>query len=391
MSSWKTLWLIAVREWRSRRKAFLITTSILVTVVAGGLIAIGVFSGDGTGPVTYRVGVVDTTLDLEAEINRYAPDGFLVDLRPFVSAERIEQEMEDGKLEFGIVGDSEILSYPGRSKAMLQAISAALSRRQIEARAATMDLTSGDLAELLETEVEVREVVAPAESFEADSALAAVSLFFTFMGILAYGQWVAYGVVEEKGGRVMEVLLSAVTPRQLLSAKVVSIGLLGLGQLMIVGFLVLLIGGLLDIVELPDATGGAFVIIVGWFLLGYAFYAAGYAASGALVRSARDASDAVGGFNLLLMVGYFVAVSSLTMERDTLVIQIASFIPPTAPLTMPMRMVRGDVAWWEGATSVAVMLVATYWMMRLGAMVFRRGIIRAGVKLKWREVIHTRS
>lgn len=391
MSSWKTLWLIAVREWRSRRKAFLITTSILVTVVAGGLIAIGVFSGDGTGPVTYRVGVVDTTLDLEAEINRYAPDGFLVDLRPFVSAERIEQEMEDGKLEFGIVGDSEILSYPGRSKAMLQAISAALSRRQIEARAATMDLTSGDLAELLETEVEVREVVAPAESFEADSALAAVSLFFTFMGILAYGQWVAYGVVEEKGGRVMEVLLSAVTPRQLLSAKVVSIGLLGLGQLMIVGFLVLLIGGLLDIVELPDATGGAFAIIVGWFLLGYAFYAAGYAASGALVRSARDASDAVGGFNLLLMVGYFVAVSSLTMERDTLVVQIASFIPPTAPLTMPMRMVRGDVAWWEGATSVAVMLVATYWMMRLGAMVFRRGIIRAGVKLKWREVIRTRS
>lgn len=391
MSSWKTLWLIAVREWRSRRKAFLITTSILVTVVAGGLIAIGVFSGDGTGPVTYRVGVVDTTLDLEAEINRYAPDGFLVDLRPFVSAERIEQEMEDGKLEFGIVGDSEILSYPGRSKAMLQAISAALSRRQIEARAATMDLTSGDLAELLETEVGVREVVAPAESFEADSALAAVSLFFTFMGILAYGQWVAYGVVEEKGGRVMEVLLSAVTPRQLLSAKVVSIGLLGLGQLMIVGFLVLLIGGLLDIVELPDATGGAFVIIVGWFLLGYAFYAAGYAASGALVRSARDASDAVGGFNLLLMVGYFVAVSSLTMERDTLVVQIASFIPPTAPLTMPMRMVRGDVAWWEGATSVGVMLVATYWMMRLGAMVFRRGIIRAGVKLKWREVIRTRS
>ncbi len=391
MSSWKTLWLIAVREWRSRRKAFLITTSILVTVVAGGLIAIGIFSGDGTGPVTYRVGVVDTTLDLEAEINRYAPDGFLVDLRPFVSAERVEQEMEDGKLEFGIVGNSEILSYPGRSKAMVQAISAALSRRQIEARAATMGLTSGDLAALLEAEVEVREVVAPAESFEADSALAAASLFFTFMGILAYGQWVAYGVVEEKGGRVIEVLLSAVTPRQLLSAKVVSIGLLGLGQLMIVGFLVFLIGGLLDVVELPDATGGAFVIIVGWFLLGYAFYAAGYAASGALVRSARDASDAVGGFNLLLMVGYFVAVSSLTMERDTLVVQIASFIPPTAPLTMPMRMVRGDVAWWEGAASVAVMLVATYWMMRFGAMVFRRGIIRAGVKLKWREVVRARS
>lgn len=387
MSSWRTLGLIAAREWRSRRKAFAITTAILVTVVAGGLTAIGLFGQSGNSLVTYRVGIVNTSLDLENEINRYTPDGFVVQFRPFKTAERVEAEMEEGRLEFGIVGPAEILSYPGRSKAVLQAISAALSRRQIEARAAEMGLESDDLSALLETEVAVREVVGPAESFSADSALAAASLFFTFMGILAYGQWVAYGVVEEKGGRVVEVVLSAVTPRQLLTAKVVSIGLLGLLQLLIVGFLVLLLGGILGIVDLPDATGGAFVIIVGWFLLGYAFYAAGYAASGALVRSARDASDAVGGFNLLLMVGYFVAISSLTMERDTLATQIASFIPPTAPLTMPMRMVRGDVVWWEGALSVGIMLLATYGMIRLAARVFRSGIIRVGVKLKWREVL----
>ncbi len=391
MSSWKTLWLVGSREWRSRRKAFAISTLILVLVVSGGLTAIGLTSGGSDGPVTYRIGSVGSTVAVEALINVYAPPGFRADVTAFSSVEEIERRMEEGELEFGIASDTEILSYPGRSKAMLQAISAALSDRQIRQQAEALGVATADLNTMLDTTVTVREVVEPAESFSADSALAAASLFLTFMGILAYGQWVAYGVVEEKAGRVVEVVLSAVTPRQLLTAKVVSIGLLGFSQLMIVGFLVLLLGGLLGVVDLPDATGGAFVIIVGWFLLGYAFYAAGYAASGALVRSAQDASDAVGGFNVLLMVGYFTAVSSLIAERDTLVTQIASFVPITAPLTMPMRMVRGDVGLWEGVAAVAIMLIATYGMIRLGARVFRRGIIRVGMKLKWREMVRTRT
>ncbi len=391
MSSWKTLWLVGSREWRSRRKAFAISTLILVVVVSGGLTAIGLTAGGSDGPVTYRIGTVGPTVAVEALINIYAPPGFRADVKAFSSAEEIERRMEEGELEFGIASATEILSYPGRSKAMLQAISAALSDRQIRQQAEALGVAPDDLDSMLDTTVTVREVVEPAESFSADSALAAASLFFTFMGILAYGQWVAYGVVEEKAGRVAEVVLSAVTPRQLLTAKVVSIGFLGFCQLMIVGFLVLLLGGLLGVVDLPDATGGAFVIIVGWFLLGYAFYAAGYAASGALVRSAQDASDAVGGFNLLLMVGYFTAVSSLIAERDTLVTQIASFVPITAPLTMPMRMVRGDVGVGQGLISVGIMLLATYGMVLVGARVFRQGIIRVGIKLKWREVVRSRG
>ena len=387
MNSWKTLWLIASREWRSRRKAFAITTTILVVAVSGGLVAIGLASDGSDGPVIYRVGMVGPTVAVETHLNVYTPPGVRVDVLSFASVDEIERKMEEGDLEFGIAGPAEILSYPGRSKAMLQAISLALSDRQVREHADEPGISPADLNLMLDTDVTVREVVEPAESFSADSALAATSLFFTFMGIFVYGQWVAYGVVEEKGGRVVEVVLSAVTPRQLLTAKVVSIGLLGLGQLLIAGFLVLLLGGLLGIVDLPDATGGAFVIIVGWFLLGYAFYAAGYAASGSLVRSARDVSDAVGGFNLLLLAAYLTAVSSLIAERDTLVIQIASFVPITAPLTMPMRMVRGDVGWLAASISVGVMLLATYGMIRLAAHVFRAGIIRVGTKLKWREVL----
>ena len=133
MSSWKTLWLISSREWRSRRKAFLISTSILVTVVAGGLTAIGLFSGGSDGPVTYRIGTVGPTVSIEARINIYAPPGFVAEVKAFTSVEEIERQMEEGELEFGIAGAGEILSYPGRSKAMLQAISAALSDEQVGA------------------------------------------------------------------------------------------------------------------------------------------------------------------------------------------------------------------------------------------------------------------
>jgi ABC-2 type transport system permease protein len=285
------------------------------------------------------------------------------------------------------VGLTEIISYPGRSAAMVEAISAGLADQQARERASDLGLSPNDLEALFDSDVSVRLVVEPAESTRASLALAAASLFFTFLGILAYGQWVAYGVVEEKAGRVAEVVLSAMRPRQLLLGKIVSIGLLGLGQLAIASLLVATLGGWLDVVELPDATGGAIAIIIMWFLLGYTFYAAGYAASGALVRSARDASDAVGGFNLLLMSGYFVAVISLTAERDTALLQIASFLPPTAPLTMPMRMVRGDVGVVAGFLSVSIMLLAIAAMVRLGGAVFRTGIIRAGKKMKWREAL----
>jgi ABC-2 type transport system permease protein len=205
-----------------------------------------------------------------------------------------------------------------------------------------------------------------------------------FMGILAYGQWVAYGVVEEKAGRIIEVVLSAVSPRRLLAAKVTTIGLMGLGQMMLIGLVVLVIGGLMDVVSLPAATFGAFFAVVLWFLLGYAFYASGYAASGALVRATRDASDAVGGFNLLLMFGYFTAIAHIE-AGDTVILKVASFLPPWAPMTMPVRMVRGFAAWWEVVAAALIMLIATYAMIRLAARVYVGGIIRVGSKVKWRE------
>ena len=107
------------------------------------------------------------------------------------------------------------------------------------------------------------------------------------------------------------------------------------------------------------------------------------------VGSGLSRGHAVGGFNLLLMAGYFVAVISLAAERDTALLQIASFLPPTAPLTMPMRMVRGDVGVMAGVLSVSTMLLAIVGMVRLGGAVFRTGIIRAGKKMKWREALQS--
>jgi ABC-2 type transport system permease protein len=106
--------------------------------------------------------------------------------------------------------------------------------------------------------------------------------------LLGYGFWVATGVVEEKSTRVVELLLSAIRPRQLLAGKVIGIGLLGLGQLILIGLCGVLIGSASGQLDVNGDVAAAVGVVMLWFLLGFALYSCAFAVAGALVpRQAR--------------------------------------------------------------------------------------------------------
>ena len=101
----------------------------------------------------------------------------------------------------------------------------------------------------------------------------------------------APSVTEEKSSRVVELLLTTLSPRRLLAGKVLGIGLLGLAQLLLAGGAALAAGQLAGGAGLPSAAPEAVALVLLWFVLGYVFYSVAYAAVGALVSRQEDLAD----------------------------------------------------------------------------------------------------
>jgi ABC-type Na+ efflux pump permease subunit len=116
-----------------------------------------------------------------------------------------------------------------------------------------------------------------------------------YIGIFTFAYYVAAGVVEEKSSRVVEIVLSAIRPAQLLAGKVIGIGVLGLLQLALLAVVGVGAAVLTGEVDLPSTTATTLVLIGVYFVLGYAFYACMFAVAGAHGAPARRAAEAVAG------------------------------------------------------------------------------------------------
>ena len=218
---------------------------------------------------------------------------------------------------------------------------------------------------------------------EADEVLAFFGVVILFMGIIFTGQVVMEGVAEEKRSRVVEVVLSTMRPRHLLLGKVMAIGLLGLIEVMLVCGSIVLAGTALDVFSLPRGSAVGLLGVVGWFVLGFAQYSMVYGAGGAMVSPHENVTNGAVPINLTLGVAYMVALVS-NSSGDSVLLRVLSLLPPTAPLSMPMRMMRGFAAPWEVGLSVALTMAATYGLMRLAGRLYAGAVMRFG-KVRWRD------
>jgi ABC-2 type transport system permease protein len=209
-----------------------------------------------------------------------------------------------------------------------------------------------------------------------------------FITIVIYGMWVAAGVVAEKSSRVMELLISAASARQLVLGKAIGIGLAGATQYVLVlvpAVLVLLIedriadavlgpsGGIsLSLAALSPTLFLAFGV---FYALGFALYSLVYAAAGSLVSRPEDLQIIALPLSIVAIAGYLQAILALT-GGITWFIRLASFVPFWSPFVMLTRLSIGRVTPLELLVSVAL-LVAT--IIVVGVVAIR--IYAAGVLL----------
>jgi ABC-2 type transport system permease protein len=223
--------------------------------------------------------------------------------------------------------------------------------------------------------------------------IAYAGIILIFMSVFLYGMGVAMGVAEEKGNRVMELLVNAATPFQLMVGKIIGIGAAGLTQMaafVFVGIIMLLLQNPLKAALLGNTSGAFSINITGtsitllilllvYFILGFLWYATLFAAMGALVKRQDEVQNAIQPITWLFMVGYLVSFIGISNPNATW-IKVISYIPFWTPTTMLMRIGAGSVAGWEIALTIVLMIVAIAVCTFISARIYRFGVLMYGQK-----------
>jgi len=384
MSAREAVTLVARREIveRMREKSFLVSTVVGIVIIVIVVILASVLGG---GDTRYVVGHTDAQGAAVADAAAAAAQGSDVEVesRP-VDAGAATADLEDGSVDAVVTGD-EIRSKDEPDDELVTLLQAA-NRQVSAAQALEQAGVSGDEAQaiLAPPALRVATVEPVDEDEDAKSALTFFIVLILYGQIITYGYWVAAGVVEEKASRVVEVVLSTIRPSHLLAGKVIGLGLLGLGNLLLTGVVGLLVAAATGALDVDGQVLSSVALALVWFLLGYAFYACAFACAGALVPRQEELQSTMTPLSMMLLVSLFVAFAVQSNPDGTLA-QVTAFIPMTAPLTMPPRIVAGDVSTLEIIASFVVTIGASALLIPLAARIYSGGVLRTGSSLKLRE------
>lgn len=265
-------------------------------------------------------------------------------------------------------------------------------------RAAGVSASDADVLKDLPFELATRRLSpSGAEGAGRVSVLFAITLaVLLYFSIFLYGQAVLRGVLEEKQTRVAEIVVSSVSPSKLLGGKVIGVGAVGLTQMLLWGVAAWLLlqvrGPLLDRLgipslplQIPHVTVPLAAALVLFFVLGYTFYAALFAAVGAMVSSEQDAQQAQLPAAMLLMLSVIFMQPVLQAPDGALAVQL-SWLPFSAPIIMPLRMSTVSVPVWQIVASLGGLLLACIVAVFLAARIYRTGLLMYGKRPTLREL-----
>ncbi len=419
--------LIAKREWSTRvkQRSFQITMIIQILVVlALGLapVIIARFAGDDEGSgasvvvvdradagvagrlVPWLEGDGDTLETIEVRSGAGSPEAAraMIDEGDAQSALVVDRG-DDGVLTFTLVTEDD------RSSRNVQRISVAASAIAMEDRLVQSGVSLEEAQQVftpvafyVESPTNGQgdtDFAGSTDANAAEYAIAYISSILMFIAVVMYGTWIAQGVVEEKSSRIMEIMVNAATPRDLLAGKVIGIMMAGLTQLLPM----LLVGSLafsfqtqiadlmgVNVERVLDIDFGALTIrSVGffllYFLLGFVLYGALYAGVGSLVSCQEEVSQAIAPMMTFMMIGYFGAFFVLGAPNTTVARWLMIF-PLTSPFSAMPRILLGNPATGEIILSVVLLVLTATGAIWLAGRLYRVGVLMYGQRPSWRSL-----
>jgi ABC-2 type transport system permease protein len=397
--------LIIQREYitRVRKKAFIIMT-LLVPALFAGMFAVIALVANNKDETMHAVYVIDNS---GAFKDKFKDEAFVKFAYPNESVDAAKKNLKSD--------DDLVLSVPANPKDTVQLFSkkkTTLSladniQRQMNdiATGAVMVKAGIDTARLhkIKSNIVIKstEITSTGEqgtNIGATYALSFAGAILIYMSLFIYGAQVMRGVIEEKTNRIIEVIVSSVKPFQLMMGKIIGVGLVGLTQFVL---WISLSAGISYIVggntsptnaalhsflhSLGSNAGYELLCFLFYWITGFLFYSALFAAVGSAVDSETETQQFMFPITLPLLFTYILSVSYLFTVPDSPLSVWLSMIPLSAPVAMMMR-IPYNVPGWQLGISMALMIIGFIFTTYIAARIYRVGILMYGKKASYKEL-----
>ncbi len=216
-----------------------------------------------------------------------------------------------------------------------------------------------------------------------DFALPYLTGILLLISIFTSSGYLLQSVAEEKESRIIEILLSSVTPIEMLTGKIIGLGSVGLLQIAIwlsVGF-----AGLIYVFAL-SINPFLLILSLAYFILGFLLFASMMGAVGAISGSMRESQQLIPIFTFPAIAPIFFMQVLITEPEGTLSMFFSMF-PLTSPVAMLIRMGVSDVPLYQIAVSLIILIVSVYFVIIISARLFRVGLLMYGKRPAIGEIV----
>jgi ABC-2 type transport system permease protein len=395
---------------KGKTKSFILTTAFMIAAVFlfANMTSIIDTVTDLTGGGEDELYVVDESGELSASLKEKLDatnSGIVVKTTTESEkalTEKVSNEEIDSFLVIGLDEEQTIqadftslsaLDF-GRSAMIMEA----LQSIQSEMKAEQLSLSPEQLQTLFSPiQFEQHSVSTTTKSEEELSearGLVYILVFLIYFTVIFYSNMIATEVATEKSSRVMEILISSISPVKHMFAKVLGIGSLGLVQMMLLGisgFIAVktsasnMVEGVSSFFGFSNLSISTIVFAIIFFLLGYFLYATVAALLGSLVSRAEDVQQAIMPIMILVILAFLIAMPGLT-NPELGFLKYASYVPFFAPLVMFLRVGMLDLPLWEPLLSIAIMLITILIIGVFGARVYRGGVLMYGPSRSLKDI-----
>jgi len=384
--------LVAAREilQRIRGRIFRIGTLLILAVVAAAIVIPVLNRGK---PHPQQVGVAGAlSAPLRAAVVAFGQSiGTTVRLVPEANPAAARTDLRSGRIELAIVDARLILVNKAISTddtsttaLLVRDVSRTLG---VDEAFQSAGLSAAQVAQLAGAKPLPVASLQPGRPSGTTHTTSVVGLILVFVMLTQYNAWTLIGVMEEKSSRVVEVLLAAVRPVQLLGGKVLGIGLVAFAQAALVVAFALILAKAVGSDLLHGTAPMVLVSTLAWLVLGYAFYCWVYAAAGSMAERQDQVQTLAFPLSLPIVFGYVIALTTISSGSPSAFFKVLAYLPPTAPFAMPVLVGLGAVTWWEFTASAALSVLCTVGVAKLATGIYRRAILRTGRRVGFREIV----
>ena len=225
------------------------------------------------------------------------------------------------------------------------------------------------------------------------SGLVYVVNLIIYISILSFGTMIAMEIATEKASRVMEIIISSVSPVTQMLGKIIGIALLGITQYIVIFGVTYGVASVFGKSSSADSIVGyvknvpisLMLYAILFFLIGYFLFSTLFATIGSLVSRVEDINQAVAPITFLAVATFLVSVFGLNSPESP-VITVMSFVPFFTPIVMFLRVGILDIPLWQVVTGIVINVAVIFLLIFIGMRVYKGGVLMYGTNSVWRSL-----